>query len=167
MPSLKPNVKLSLTLRPLRLVVPGLMLAALAGCQPPAQLLVEKAHVQLSPVKDSPSVLYFTVRGGPEDTALRSVGSASVLRVEMHETVEENGMSMMRPLDSAPVPARGTVKFEPGGKHVMVWGVGTGAQKAGKAEFVFTFSNGEKIAADAVINTIKPADGEAMGGMAH
>lgn len=154
-------------LRTFHLIAAGLMLALLAGCQPPAQLLVEKAYVQLSPVKDNPSVLYFTVRGGPQDTELRSVSSRSVLRVEMHETVEENGMSMMRPLDRAPVPSRGKVAFEPGGKHVMVWGVDPAAQKAGKAEFVFTFSTGEKIAADAVINAIKPAEGAPMEGMAH
>ncbi|ASR52371.1 MULTISPECIES: copper chaperone PCu(A)C [Blastomonas] len=153
-------------IRTLNLVVAGLTLALLAGCQPPAQLLVEKAYVQLSPVKDSPSVLYFTVRGGPKDTVLRSISSPSILRLEMHETVEENGMSMMRPLASAPVPTRGKVEFEPGGKHVMVWGVDPGAQKKGSAEFVFSFSTGEKIVADAAIRAIKPG-GEAAGGMAH
>lgn len=148
-------------LRTLYLIAAGLMLALLAGCQPPAQLLVEKAYIQLSPVKDSPSVLYFTIRGGPQDTVLRSVSSPSILRLEMHETVEANGMSMMRPITAVAVPKRGKVQFEPGGKHVMVWGVDTGAQKAGKAEFVFSFSTGEKIAADAVIKAIEPADGMA------
>ena len=76
----------------------GAALALLAACQPPAQLLVEKANVQLSPVTDNPSVLYFTIRGGPEDTELRSISSPNILRLEMHETVEENGMSMMKPI---------------------------------------------------------------------
>lgn len=146
-------------LRTLYLVVAGMMLALLAGCQPPAQLLVEKAYVQLSPVKDSPSVLYFTVRGGPADTALLSITSPSILRLEMHETVEENGMSMMRPIKSVPVPTRGKVEFAPGGKHVMVWGIDNRARKLGEAEFVFTFSTGEKIIADAVITEIKPSGG--------
>lgn len=155
--------------RTLYLVAAGIALALLAGCQPPAQLLVEKAVVQLSPVKDSPSVLYFTVRGGPQDTVLRSISSPSILRLEMHETVEENGMSMMRPLDAVAVPTRGKVEFEPGGKHVMVWGVDEGAQKRGTAEFVFSFSTGEKIAATAVIKSIKPAGKPAddHAGMSH
>lgn len=140
----------------------SLATALLQGCQPPAQLLVEKAMIQLSPVKDSPSVLYFTVRGGPQDTVLRSVSSPSILRLAMHETVEDNGMSMMRPLTAVAVPARAKVMFEPGGKHVMIWGVDEGARKRGKAEFVFSFSTGEKIAADAVISEIAPA-----GAMAH
>lgn len=156
--------------RTLYMVAAGLALALLAGCQPPAQLLVEKAYIQLSPVKDSPSALYFTVRGGPADTELRSVSSASILRLEMHETVEENGMSMMRPLKAAAIPTRGKVEFEPGGKHVMVWGLDQGARSRGNAEFVFTFSNGEKIAATAAIRTIAPAgkaDGDHAGGMNH
>lgn len=148
-------------LRTIQLTIAGLALALLAACQPPAQLLVEKAVVQLSPVADSPSVLYFTVRGGPEDTALRSITSPSILRLEMHETVEENGMSMMKPISRVAIPTRGKVEFEPGGKHVMVWGVDPGAQKAGKATFFFSFSNGEKIEVDAQIKTIKPEDGMA------
>jgi copper(I)-binding protein len=139
----------------------GAALALLAACQPPAQLLVEKANVQLSPVTDNPSVLYFTIRGGPEDTELRSISSPNILRLEMHETVEENGMSMMKPITAVAVPKRGKVEFEPSGKHVMVWGVGESAKKAGQAEFVFTFSNGEKIAVDAKLNAIKPEDGMA------
>jgi len=148
-------------LRSLSLLFAGLAMALLAGCQPPAQLLVEKAHVQLSPVEDSPSVLYFTIKGGPADTVLRSISSPSILRLEMHETVEENGMSMMKPITAVAVPTRGTVEFKPGGKHVMVWGVDAAARKAGKAEFVFSFSNGDKIAVDASIKAIKPGEGMA------
>ncbi len=147
--------------RSVYLVLLGVALALLAACQPPAQLLVEKANVQLSPVKDNPSVLYFTIRGGPTDTVLRSINSPSILRLEMHETVEENGMSMMKPITAVAVPERGNVEFEPGGKHVMVWGIDPGAIKAGKAEFVFSFSNGDKIAVDAKLNAIKPEDGMA------
>jgi len=147
-------------LRTLFLVASGLFLALLSACQPPAQLLVEKAHVQLSPVEGSPSVLYFTIKGGPSDTVLRSISSPSILRLEMHETVEENGMSMMKPITAVAVPKRGTVKFEPGGKHVMVWGFDAASREKGSAEFVFSFSNGEKIAVDARLNAIKP--GESM-----
>ncbi|WP_017671043.1 copper chaperone PCu(A)C [Blastomonas sp. AAP53] len=148
-------------LRTVYMVVAGLALALLSACQPPAQLLVEKAYVKLSPVADNPSVLYFTVRGGPEDTDLRSITSPWILRLEMHETVEENGMSMMRPISAVEVPKRGTVEFAPGGKHVMIWGIDEAAKKAGKAEFVFAFGNGEKIAVDARIDAMKPEDGMA------
>lgn len=144
------------------LLAAGLAFSALSACQPPAQLLVEKAYVQLSPVKDNPSVLYFTVRGGPADTQLRSISSAYIQRLEMHETVEENGMSMMKPISSVDVPTRGVVEFKPGGRHVMVWGIDNAAQTAGKAEFEFSFSNGERILADAVINKIQPAGGAAQ-----
>ncbi|WP_446654057.1 copper chaperone PCu(A)C [Blastomonas sp.] len=148
-------------LRTLTLLFTGLAMALLAGCQPPAQLLVEKAELQLSPVADSPSVLYFTIRGGPSDTVLRSISSPNILRLEMHETVEENGMSMMKPITAVAVPSRGKVEFERGGKHVMVWGVDAAARKAGKATFLFSFSNGEKIEVDAALKALKPHDGMA------
>ncbi|ESZ87454.1 MAG: hypothetical protein Q27BB25_08710 [Blastomonas sp. CACIA14H2] len=148
-------------LRTLTLLITGLAMALLAGCQPPAQLLVEKAELQLSPVAESPSVLYFTIRGGPSDTVLRSISSPNILRLEMHETVEENGMSMMKPITAVAVPSRGKVEFERGGKHVMVWGVDAAARKAGKATFLFSFSNGEKIEVDAALKALKPHDGMA------
>ncbi|WP_202187963.1 copper chaperone PCu(A)C [Blastomonas sp. CCH5-A3] len=148
-------------LRIVTLMVTGLALALLAACQPPAQLLVEKAYVKLSPVEGSPSVLYFTIKGGPSDTVLRSITSPNILRLEMHETVEENGMSTMQPITAVAVPTRGKVEFEPGGKHVMVWGFDNASRKAGKATFLFSFSNGEKIEVDATLNAIKPEDGMA------
>ena len=148
-------------LRTLTLALTGLAMVLLGGCQPPAQLLVEKAYVNLSPVEGSPSVLYFTIKGGPSDTVLRSISSPNILRLEMHETVEENGMSTMKPITAVAVPKRGEVEFVPGGKHVMVWGFDNASRKAGEAEFVFSFSNGEKIAVDAKLNAMKPEDGMA------
>ena len=44
------------------------------------------------------------------------------LRVEIHETTEHDGMMQMRRLKRVTIPAKGTVSFAPGGKHLMLFG---------------------------------------------
>lgn len=44
------------------------------------------------------------------------------LRVEIHESTEDGGMMRMRRLARVTVPAKATVSFAPGGKHLMLFG---------------------------------------------
>ena len=71
--------------------------------------------------------------------------------MEMHETSEKDGMASMNKLKEIPVPAGDTVKLEPGGKHLMIWGVGAGSKKRGLLKMTLIFSNDERIEIDAVI----------------
>jgi hypothetical protein len=48
-----------------------------------------------------------------------------------------------------PIPARSTVKFEPGGLHVMIWKINPGLTPPKSVTLTFAFSNGERIQADA------------------
>ncbi len=133
----------------------------LTACGQGDVLLVDEAVVNLSPVDGNPSSGYFTVRGGPEDVTLVAVTADDTQRLEMHETVEEDGVSKMQPLTNVPVPAGGTVKFEAGGKHLMIWGVGSTSKKRGTLRMIFIFSNDDRIQVDAVI---KKVGGAAPGG---
>ncbi|MDE0038174.1 MAG: copper chaperone PCu(A)C [Gammaproteobacteria bacterium] len=44
------------------------------------------------------------------------------LRVEIHESIEHDGMMQMRRLARVTIPAKATVSFAPGGKHLMLFG---------------------------------------------
>ena len=124
----------------------------LASCGQGDFLFADKAVVKLSPVEGNPSVGYMDLHGGPEDTQLVSVTADDVMRMEMHETVEEDGMSKMRPLKSVNIPAGETVKFEPGGKHLMIWGVGGGSIKQGYLTMTLIYANDERIEMNANIH---------------
>ena len=51
------------------------------------------------------------------------------LRVEIHESTEHSGMMQMRRLARVTIPAKATVSFAPGGKHLMLFGFdGTAAE---------------------------------------
>lgn len=130
-----------------RLIFPLLALAALpalASCEK-REVTVTDGWVRLSPNRDAPSAAYFTVKGGSDATQLSAVGSEVAIRFEIHETVRENGMMQMKPLASVDIPANSTVKFEPGGKHVMIWNINPGIKPGQRMDMVFTFANGAQI----------------------
>ncbi len=127
-------------------------LAPLAACGDPAPTYVDQAWVRVSPNKDSPSAGYFTVHGGDVATTLRGVLTDRAIRVEMHESVKgDNGVMSMKPIDSVEIPAKGTVAFAPGGKHLMLWNLNQDAVDQGKMPMTFLFSNGDRIIVDAVV----------------
>ncbi|WP_339827218.1 copper chaperone PCu(A)C [uncultured Parasphingorhabdus sp.] len=134
----------------------SIMLAAstsllLASCGQGDILYADKAVVNLSPVEGNPSAGYMDLHGGRVDVELVSVISDDVLRMEMHETTEKDGMMSMAQLKSIPVPAGKTVKLEPGGKHLMIWGVGEGSKKRGLLTMTLIYSNDDRIEINAVV----------------
>jgi copper(I)-binding protein len=68
-----------------------------------------------------------------------AVASPAFKRVEMHDSVTDGGMKKMVKLDMLDLPSKSSIKFAPGGKHLMLFDT-TKALKAGeliKVTFVF------------------------------
>ncbi len=66
---------------------------------------------------------YFKVTNHSETPIVLKVAqSKSARKIEFHETLEEEGMMRMRRLKEVVVAPGETVSFEPGGKHLMVFG---------------------------------------------
>ncbi|MEP3227077.1 MAG: copper chaperone PCu(A)C [Parasphingorhabdus sp.] len=132
----------------------GLVAVFLASCGQGDVLLVKDVVVNISPVEGNPSSGYATILGGPDDVTLVGVTSDDVMRMEIHETTDDNGVASMQPVDKVAIPAGGTVKLEPGGKHLMIWGVGGGSVAQGSLRMLFIFSNDDRIEVNAVIKQI-------------
>ncbi len=126
-------------------------LALLGGCGREKPLYVDGAYVRLNPNPDNPAAGYFTIHGGERPVTLRAVETDAAVRLEMHESMGGGGMASMKAIDSVDVPARATVSFAPGGKHLMLWTINPQAIAAGKIQFKLTFSNGDRILVDAEI----------------
>lgn len=140
---------------------------ALASCGQGDVLRADNAVVKISPVEGNPSVAYMDLHGGRVEVDLVSVTSDDVVRMEMHETTEEDGMAMMRPVKSINILPGAKVKMEPGGKHLMLWGVSEGAIKRGKLEFKLIYSNDDRILVDAIIEKPVAAGTETDEGAAE
>ena len=103
-----------------------LMLAMIAGCAPAEPYTIWDAEIR-KPIGDSDKTsgyFVFTNQSG-ERIVLVGAESENIRAIEFHETVEVDGVLRMRRLDSVPVEQGETVAFVPGGRHMMLFGVGT------------------------------------------
>ncbi|WP_267434468.1 copper chaperone PCu(A)C [Sphingomonas sp. GM_Shp_1] len=114
--------------------------ATLAGCSGAPELYAEEGWVRLAAVPGRPAAAYFIVHGGPKPVDLISVGSDVAITTEMHE----GGMAM-RKLERVSVPAGGTVRFEPGGRHVMMYDMNPGVKPGRILSLLLTFSDGTRL----------------------
>ena len=146
--------------------IAALTLAACGEAQGERQILrVVSGHVTVPATPDRPAAGYFTVEGGSAPVDLVAVTADLAQRVEMHETVKEDGMTSMRELRAAPVPVQGKLEFKPGANHLMIWNINGAAVRAGRLPMVFIFSNNERIVFDLKIKTAE--DAAKGGGDAH
>ena len=145
----------------------------LTGCEKnmgQGQLLnVVSGEIVMGATPDRPAVGYFRVEGGPVPVELVAVTADMAQRVEMHESVKEDGMMTMKPLLRAAVPAKGELVFKQGGKHLMIWNINPAAVSAGKLQmsFVFTNNKNERILFDMPIREAATAGTSAEPEMDH
>lgn len=116
--------------------------AGVAGPEAKPGLTVSDGVLVLPAVKGNPGVAYFALANASEAaTSLAAVHVDGVGRTEMHETVG----GRMASLNWAEVPAGETVRFERGGKHVMLFDLADSLAAGGTAEMTLTFSGGDKL----------------------
>lgn len=106
-----------------------LALALAAGCgdgRAPADqpLQVSDARVRVPIPGQDKTVGYFTARNaGAEELVLTGAYSDAVRAIEMHVTLRDGDMVRMRRLPEVVIAPGETVHFEPGGRHLMLFGV--------------------------------------------
>jgi copper(I)-binding protein len=130
-----------LTRAPL-VVLPALLLA---GCGGPKQVEVDHAWVRLPPVAGHPAAAYFDVEGGPSTATLVAISTPQAAKAQMHESRTVNGMATMVPLARVDVPAGHTIKFEPGGKHVMLFDLAPSVKPGGTITLHVRFADGHAL----------------------
>lgn len=130
-------------------VVAGLLVA---GCQQKAEVTADGAWVRLPAVAGNPGSAYFTIHGGSEPATLLAVSAPFAVRAELHESMKgHDGMMSMAPLKQVAVAPKAAVRFEPGGKHVMLFDIAPTLQPGAKAPLRLSFADGKNIEVPAVI----------------
>lgn len=123
----------------------ALMLAA-CGSAAHDRVNADQAFVRLSAVSGNPSAAYFRLNGGLADDRLLSISTPLAIRAELHDTKSEAGVMKMTPLtDGLALPAKAEIKFEPGGKHVMLYNVSPKVTVGTKMPLVLSFASGAKV----------------------
>src|SRR3546814_15361703 len=60
-------------------------------------------------------------------------------------------LSSMAPIETVPLPAKSTIVFAPGGKHVMLFGVNPSVKPGATIPLTLTFTGFPRIEVDAVV----------------
>ena len=100
----------------MRYVLPVILFALLA----PAAQAYPKLPQPLPPVKGNPGAVYFDIaNAGPADVAFRTADVAGAQGAMIHAM----DAGVMGDVVQQPVKSGETVKFEPGGRHIMAMGL--------------------------------------------
>src|SRR5580704_11984490 len=121
--------------------------------QTPA-LIVLDAWIRQVPGSDV-AAAYLTLRN-PTTKPITIVGMESSLaeHVMIHETKTVGGQSQMRPHEQLVIAPGATVKFEPGGLHVMLMGVTQPVAVGKSVPLVLLLADGTKVQAAAVVRPL-------------
>lgn len=119
------------------------------NAMPTAEPHIMDAWVRLPAVSGRPAGGYFLAHGTPTADALVGVASPRAERIELHSMVEEGGVMKMRAEQSFALPAKGELKFAPGGSHLMIFGLAPGVKPGDSIPLTFSFKSGAKVTVNA------------------
>jgi periplasmic copper chaperone A len=145
------------------LAVAALVAATLVWAGEP--VTIESAWVPWAPPAMKVHAGYMTVVNHSDaDQHIVSAESPDYERVELHESVVEDGLSKMRPLGKVRVPAKGSVAFAPAGRHLMLIGPKRTLGLDSRVRIVLRLRGGQEVAVSAVM---RRRDGAPPGGHSH
>ncbi len=116
----------------LRLALAAALAASLFAAAPASAggpLTVADARARIL-LPSRPGAAWLTIRNMGGEDRLVGAESPAAARVEIHTHIHEGGVMMMRKVEGIDVPAGGEAALEPGGDHLMLFGL-TGVLKAG------------------------------------
>ena len=126
----------------------------LAGCDrppPDGSVRVKDVWVRLPAAKSRPGGAYFRMEAGSEGTRLVGVSSPSVRWIELHETETKAGKTRMKQRKEIEFPSRGELVFEPGGRHLMLFGISAGVKAGDRIPLTFSFNVAPPITVEAQV----------------
>jgi len=115
------------------------------------------AIVRLPAAPGRPAAGYMDLKGGAKADRLVSATSPLATRIELHRSVVDGAVMKMERMEAIDVPAGGTVRFAPGGLHMMIFGLKPEAAKG--VPLTLRFASGATLATT--------AKAEAPGGSGH
>jgi copper(I)-binding protein len=99
------------------------------------------------------AAVYMDIRNsGSEPDRLLGAKTNLTATVEVHGTTEENGvMKMRRAENGVEVPASGSVKFQPGGFHIMLVGVKEPLKEGSRHPLTLMFQKAGEVTVDIAV----------------
>ncbi|WP_165383924.1 copper chaperone PCu(A)C [Pseudidiomarina tainanensis] len=99
---------------------------------------------------------YFTITNtGSSVISIVGATTAASRAVEVHQHVMRDGMMRMRRVPELTLEPSATVVFQPGGYHLMLFGVKNAFKPGDQVEFTLQFSDGDSVSFDAEVRSIR------------
>ena len=113
----------------------------------PGKLTVMDVRARPAPLEGGNGATFLTVLNGLE-TPVRLVSAQGDVAnvVELHETVNDNGVMKMEPHpEGFEIPAGGVLQLQPGGKHVMLLGLVKPLQTGDSFDLTLNFEGSDAV----------------------
>ena len=133
----------------------GLATVILVACsrneQAPVVTVKEAVMNQLAPGQSVGAVYMRIANSTDKDIVLNYVHAPIASSIEVHRTIYEEGMMQMRPVNHVRVEAGKSLSFEPGGYHLMLFGVENQPEVGQTFELTVEFEGGLKVTAPVLV----------------
>ncbi len=108
-------------------------------------IVIQNTMIKTTPPGINNSAAYLTIlNNSDKDITLTDVASDAAQLVEMHEHIMSNGAMKMQRIEPLKIEANGSVKFQPGGYHIMFIGVTQNIKDGDKIDITLSFDDGTK-----------------------
>lgn len=132
----------------------ALLAAAALALLPPAPAMAAEPGVSLHGgwmrmlIAARPAGGYFTLdNAGAADRTLTGASSPACGSIMLHRSVHQGSQERMVKVPSVKLPAHGTLRFAPGGYHLMCMHPGAAMKPGGTVTVTLTFADGGTLAA--------------------
>lgn len=133
-----------------RILATLLLLLPVAASAQPASIKVEQVWSRAA-FAGHEGVAYMTItNAGPTD-ALTAVSTPIAATADLHQTIDDNGVMKMRPVQSLPIDTGKTVTLAPRGYHVMLTNLKQTLKAGDSFPITLTFQKAGKITATAKV----------------
>jgi hypothetical protein len=111
-----------------------------------ADVKIENAWTRATPPGAKIAAGYLTIRNtsGSADK-LVSASSPAAAKVEPHVTIEEGGISKMRPVKGYDIPANGAFELKPSGAHLMLMNLKAPLKEGERVPLVLKFAHAGEV----------------------
>ena len=117
-----------------------------------AQLQISDAWIKHLPASVKVRAGYLTLYNPhPRDVALQSVHSQTFHHIEIHQTVEQDGLMQMQQIPQLMIEAKSGVQLSPGGLHLMMMRPATELAPGDLVTITIEFTDGNQQSFDMIV----------------
>ena len=116
-------------------------------------LTLSDAYVQVT-IPSRPAAGYFTLKNnGDKDRVIVGASSPACGSTMLHRSESAGGVETMREVKSVTVPAHGSVKFAPGGLHIMCMSPSEALEPGAITRVTLSFEDGDSLTSDFMVRS--------------